>query len=103
MPTQYPEYIQQVGPHAWKLCVWVQPRAKKGGIQGLYGDRLKIKVTAPPVDHKANGEVVETIASLLGLKSREVRVQSGETGRKKDLVIETESEPCWDRLGNFGS
>jgi hypothetical protein len=103
MPTQYPKYIQQVGPHAWKLCIWVQPRAKKSGIQGLYGDRLKIKVTAPPVDHKANGEVVETIASLLGIKNREVRVHSGETGRKKDLVIETEDEPCWEKLVDFVS
>ena len=103
MPTRYPTYIQQVGPHAWKLCVWVQPRAKKGGIQGRYGDRLKIKVTAPPVDHKDNEELVGTIASLLGIKNREVRVQSGETGRRKDLLIETDIEPCWDKLGDFSS
>ena len=103
MPTNYPTYIRKVGPHAWKLCVWVQPRAKKSGIQGLYGDRLKIKVAAPPVDHKANQELVGTIASILGIKTREVCVQSGETGRKKDLLIDTASEPCWDKLGHFAS
>ena len=101
MPTNYPVYIKKVGSHAWKLCVWVQPRAKKSGIQGLYGDRLKIKVAAPPVDHKANEELVATIAGMLGIKNRDVRVLSGETGRKKDLIIETEKEPCWNRLGDF--
>jgi uncharacterized protein (TIGR00251 family) len=100
MPANYPVYIKKVGTRAWKLCVWVQPRAKKSGIQGLYGDRLKIKVAAPPVDHKANDELVATIARILGIKNRDVRVLSGETGRKKDLIIETEQEPCWKRLGD---
>ncbi len=83
--------------------MWVQPRAKKSGLQGLYGDRLKIKVAAPPVDHKANEEVIRIIAALLGLKNREVRLQSGTTGRQKDLVIETSSEPCWEKLSQFVS
>ncbi len=81
--------------------MWVQPRAKKSGIQGLYGDRLKIKVTAPPVDHKANGELVGLVADILGIKRRDVCVASGETGRQKDLLIRTASEPCWEKLGVF--
>ena len=96
MHSDRPVYIKQAGTHGWRLLVWVQPRAKKSGCAGLYGDRLKIKVAAPPVDHKANQELIGFVAKTLGRKNRDVRVISGETGRKKDLLIEGLEEPCWD-------
>ncbi|WP_462324357.1 DUF167 domain-containing protein [Desulfoplanes sp.] len=98
MHTRLPVYICQVGSHVWKICVWVQPRAKKSGIQGLYGDRLKIKIAAPPVDNKANRELVDVVAAVLGIKPRHVSVASGETGRKKDLLVDSEKEPDWEKL-----
>lgn len=69
------------------LNVHVQPRAGKDEIAGLYGDKLKIRIKAPPVDGKANQHLTEFLADVFGVAKRDVVLLSGETGRDKRFRI----------------
>lgn len=67
------------------LKVKVEPRSSKSGIAGLHGDALKVKLTSPPVEGKANKELVEILAKACGVKKSDVEIVSG-TGSKNKLV-----------------
>jgi uncharacterized protein (TIGR00251 family) len=54
---------------------------------GRYGDAIKIRLQAPPVDGAANAELIRFLAQRLGLPRSAVRIVSGETGRRKHLEI----------------
>jgi uncharacterized protein len=64
----------------------------------VHEGRLKLKVSAPAVDNKANRAVERLVAELLGLRPSRVRVVSGQTNRNKTLIIETDEEPAWRRM-----
>jgi len=68
--------------------VLVQPRASRAGIGPAVGDRLRVSVTAPPVDGKANAAVIEAVADAFGVRRADVTIVRGETGRRKTLRIE---------------
>jgi uncharacterized protein len=70
-----------------RISVYVQPRASQTGVAGMHGDAWKIRVAAPPVDNAANAELIEFIASKLGLPKRNIRVVAGGTGRRKIVEI----------------
>jgi uncharacterized protein (TIGR00251 family) len=65
------------------LRVQVQPRASREEFAGLHGDALKIRLTAPPVDGKANTALIAFLANAFGVAKREVTLLQGETGRSK--------------------
>jgi uncharacterized protein (TIGR00251 family) len=69
------------------LDVHVQPRAAKDEIVGYHGDRLKIRIAAPPVDGKADQHLIRFLAEVFKVPRREVVLLSGETGRDKRLRI----------------
>ena len=69
------------------FLVRVQPRAKRNAVQPAAGGGLKVYVTAPPEDGRANDAVVETIAEWLGVKRRQVEIVSGATNRNKVVRI----------------
>ena len=69
------------------LKVRLQPRAARDGIDGLLGDALKIKVTAPPVEGKANKAVKKLIAEQLGLSPYQIEIIAGNRSREKVLRI----------------
>lgn len=93
-----PEYVQRVGSDKWRIRIWVQPRAKKAGILGSYQDCLKIKLQSPPVDNKANLELIKFVAKKLGLKPVQINLEQGQSSRKKSLLIESAKEPLWSIL-----
>jgi uncharacterized protein (TIGR00251 family) len=68
--------------------VLVQPRASRVKIGPVHDGRLKIAVTAPPVDGEANAAVIDAIAKALGVARGAVTVVSGATGRRKTLRLE---------------
>jgi uncharacterized protein len=68
--------------------VLVQPRASRVKIGPVHGDRLKIAVTAPPVDGAANEAVVEAFASALGRPRRDVAITAGHSSRRKTVTIQ---------------
>jgi len=69
------------------LTLHIQPGAKKTEVSGLYGDALKIRLAAPPVDGKANAALIAFVAERLGLAKALVRLKSGQTSRRKVLEI----------------
>jgi uncharacterized protein (TIGR00251 family) len=71
------------------LTLHIQPGAKKTEVSGLYGDALKIRLAAPPVDGKANAALIGFIAERLGVAKALIRLKSGLTSRRKVLEIST--------------
>ncbi|KUK83597.1 MAG: hypothetical protein XD97_0140 [Pelotomaculum thermopropionicum] len=67
--------------------VRVQPRASKNQLAGLYGDAVKLRLTAPPVDGKANEACRDYLARLLRVPRAQVEVVSGLTGRNKLIKV----------------
>jgi uncharacterized protein len=65
----------------------VVPGARRDGIVGPLGDRLKVRVAAPPEDGKANRAVCELLASALGLRRQDVTIVAGETSPEKTARI----------------
>lgn len=67
----------------------LQPGAKSIGFAGQHGERLKIRISAPPVDGKANGMLLDFIAKSFGVSKRQVSLLSGQQSRQKRLLIES--------------
>jgi len=69
------------------VSVRVQPGAKKSVVLGLYGGAVKIALSAPPVDGKANDALVAFVAEKVGLPRARVSLLSGMTNRNKVLRV----------------
>ncbi len=69
------------------FAVKVHPRAKKNAITGEVGDALKLSLTAPPADGKANEACVEFFAKLLNLPRSSVTIAAGQTSRNKVIRV----------------
>ncbi|QMV62932.1 hypothetical protein DFO61_3812 [Ectopseudomonas oleovorans] len=65
----------------------LQPKASKDEFAGLHGERLKIRLTAPPVDGKANAHLQAFLAKAFGVAKSQVSLESGELNRQKRLRI----------------
>jgi uncharacterized protein (TIGR00251 family) len=76
----------------WLLDVLVQPRAARTELAGLHDGRLKLRLTAPPVDGAANAALVEFLADRLGLPRSAISVASGDSGRRKTVSIQAGDE-----------
>jgi uncharacterized protein len=71
----------------------VHPRARKNAITGIVGDALKLALTAPPVEGKANQAVIEFFSDLFQIPRSSVTIASGETSRNKVIRIAGVSKP----------
>ncbi len=69
------------------FAVKVHPRARKNAIEGEVGDALKLSLTAPPIDGKANQACVELLAKFLKVPRSSVTIASGQTGRNKVIRV----------------
>jgi uncharacterized protein (TIGR00251 family) len=65
----------------------VTPRASRARLGPVAGERIKIAVTAPPVDGEANAAVIECVARALGVPKRSVSIASGEASRRKSVRV----------------
>ena len=74
-------------PTGTLLDVVVQPRASKEGLGPVHGERLKVRVHAPPADNEANDAVVQLVARALGVPKSAVTIAAGRTGRRKTLAV----------------
>ena len=82
--------------------VLVQPRARKNEIAGMQGDAVKVRITAPPVEGKANQACIDLIAEALRLKRNEIELISGHTARKKRFrLVGITTEEFRRRLNNL--
>jgi uncharacterized protein len=69
------------------FAVKVHPRAKKNAITGEFGDALKVSLTAPPIDGRANEACVEFFAKLLKVPRSSVTIASGQASREKMIRV----------------
>ena len=69
------------------FAVRVTPRASRDTIEGEYNGALRIRLTAPPVDNRANDALRHLLAEHLNLPVSAVRILSGETSRTKRVEI----------------
>ncbi|SRR5579872_4889813 len=77
----------------------VHPRAKKNAITGEIGNALKVSLTAPPIDGRANEACIEFFAKLLRVSRSSVTIASGESNRQKVIrVIGLSPEQIRERL-----
>jgi len=82
------------------FSVRLHPRAKKNAITGEAGDALKVSLTAPPVDGKANDACIEFFAKLLNVPRSSVTIAAGLTSRNKVIrVAGVPAQQVRDRLG----
>jgi uncharacterized protein len=74
-------------PAGATFAVKVHPRAKKNAINGELGDALKVSLTAPPVEGKANDACIEFLASLLKVPRSSVTMAAGQSNRNKVMCV----------------
>jgi len=79
----------QISAHAdgCLLAVRAQPGARKNLVVGEHGEALKVAVTAPPEDGRANEAIVELLRKWLGLKRSQVELFTGQRARDKQVLI----------------
>ncbi|MEK6702793.1 MAG: DUF167 domain-containing protein [Planctomycetota bacterium] len=70
------------------IAIKAVPGSRKTQIVGPLGDRLKVKVAAPPEDGKANAAICELIAGALGLRAKQVTVVQGHSNPEKVVRVE---------------
>ena len=66
----------------------LQPKASKDEFAGLHGERLKIRLTAPPVEGKANAHLLAFLGKAFGVAKSQVSLISGELNRQKRVRIQ---------------
>jgi len=74
-------------PAGASFAVKVQPRARKNAVMGVVGDALKLSLTAPPLEGRANQACIQFLAELLDLPRSSITIASGQTGRRKVVRI----------------
>lgn len=67
-------------------CV-IQPKASCDEIIGVQDERLKIRITAPPVDGKANAHLIRYLSDVLDIPRSRIELANGDTGKRKTLHI----------------
>ncbi|MBU3947993.1 MAG: YggU family protein [Proteobacteria bacterium] len=70
--------------------VYILPRSSKNMIAGLFGDALKIKLTAAPVDGSANSMCIKYLAKILSVSPSRLEIVSGHTGKTKYILIKND-------------
>jgi len=70
-----------------RFTVRVQPRASSTGLAGIYGEALKVRLAAPPVDGAANEMLVIFLAKIFSVSRQDVRILAGESARSKLIEI----------------
>ncbi|MBY4676417.1 DUF167 family protein [Marinobacterium arenosum] len=73
------------------LSLHLQPKASKDEICGLHGDSVKIRISAPPIEGRANAHLIKFLAKQFGVAKSAVTIVGGELGRQKRVKIEQPS------------
>lgn len=70
-----------------EMIVHAVPGAKRGRVLGLHGDALRVAVDAPAEKGRANEALLELLAEVVGKKTSELVISSGEKGRRKRVLF----------------
>ena len=85
------------------IAIRVHPRAKKNAITGEVGDALKVSLTAPPVEGKANEACIDFFARLLKVPRSSVSIAAGQSSRNKVIRVEALTAEDVQRRLSFGT
>ena len=77
------------------LKVYLQPKSSKNEIIGPYRDGIKVKVTAPPVEGKANEALIRFLSKELGVSPSSIEILKGNHSREKTLRVSGISDQEW--------
>jgi uncharacterized protein (TIGR00251 family) len=81
------------------FAVRVVPRASRNDIVGIHGDALKVRLTALPVEGRANEALIAFLAQRLGVRKSQVEIVAGATSRRKMVrVIGLSAQEVEERL-----
>lgn len=80
------------------LDVHAVPGARRSEVVGSHGDALRIRVAAPPVDGKANDELIRFLAEALGVSRANVVIEAGARGRRKRVRVDGVVEQALENL-----
>ncbi len=67
--------------------VYLQPRSSRNEIVGPYRDGIKVKITAPPVEGKANEALIRFLSQCLKIPASKIEILKGQHAREKTLRI----------------
>lgn len=82
-----PAYVRLEKSGTVLLELWIQPGAARSGFAGRHGERLKIRLAAPPVDGRANRQLLKFLAAQLGLSRGRLELVAGARGRGKTVRV----------------
>ena len=85
------ECFTELPNNSLSLNVYVQPRASRNRLAGMHGKAIKLCITAPPVDDKANTAVLAFLAKLFGLPKSALQIKTGRQARNKQIIITSTS------------
>lgn len=85
-------------PDGVGFWIHVTPRARTERVGGLHGDALRVAVTAPPVQGKANAACVRALAEALGVARQSVEIDPGARGRRKLVRVAGDPQALLARL-----
>jgi len=88
--SQAPPYVQETNDGIF-LTVYVQPKASFNKIVGLHNSALKVSLTAPPTDNKANKGLIAFLAKQLHVAKSNFNIVSGHQNRTKRIHITADS------------
>lgn len=74
-------------PRSSRLLLKVVPGSRRDEVVGPLGDRLKVKVAAPPEDGRANKAVCELLAGAMGVSARDVSIIAGHASPEKTALV----------------
>ncbi|MGE0485109.1 MAG: DUF167 domain-containing protein [Gammaproteobacteria bacterium] len=78
------------------LSVHARPNARRGGIDGLHGDALAVRVAAPARDNLANAALCDTLAAVFAVPRRQVVLERGQGSRHKRVrIVAPPALPDW--------
>lgn len=81
-----PPYLR-VSKDGVTLEVIVTPRAKRSKFVGFHGGFPKISLAAPPIEGRANEELIDFLQALFGLSGRDIELVRGDTSRRKTVLL----------------
>jgi len=91
MTDPLPVWLSRNADGFWLIRVKAVPGASRDEVAGVLGDRLKVRVSAPPEGGKANKAICKVLAERLGVQSRAVSVVTGSSRVMKSLRIDAQN------------
>ncbi|QEH17110.1 DUF167 family protein YggU [Histophilus somni] len=78
--------VEKIGDNL-RLKIFLQPKASKDHLIGLYDNALKISITAPPIDGQANAHLLKFLSKTFKVAKSQIILEKGELSRHKQILI----------------